>query len=943
MRKRSFTTGVCLIAFALLVSPASAANATVSTAVTAASGTCPAIPASKTSFLTTDPLVWMDFAYSGGNAGDGYQVQWIEPNGTTYATGKFTQAATGGSYCGDWSIPIAGNTPATLPGNWSVKLVWNGTLLVTKQFTISAPPSSPLSLSATNVSVVIDTSATVSPSTVSVTLGGAPAAFQTSTATYDLNRNAVPNWLVLTETGTGSLSISVQRALIQQGTSLIYVSVAGASNNPQIITVTPSCFGIPDAIVVYGYCEVQEPASGGDLPSPSISSTQIALSPASPSAVLSVTDTSKKANHTWAAVTYAPGDPQGWLTVPATSAPNGNITISAATGNLSVGNYLAWIDFNFACTTGNDSCSTASTAVVVTFAVTTASVTPGPAPPIATNASISKLNPSSVAAGSGSFTLEIDGANFVSGATVRWNSTSLNTTFVSATQLNAAVSASLVASTGTVSITVLNSGSSVSNATQFSVVAAAPSITSLNPQSARVGSPNQQVTISGSGFVSGSVAQWNGSSRSTTFNSSTQLVMQVLASDLLSAGTAQVTVFNPGTGTSSEAPFTISAASTSGLQFLPATPCRILDTRNANGTFGGPYLSPGSTRTVPIPSGACTIPAGAQAYSLNFTALPRTSKLGSLFVWPTGQAMPVATTLTSPDGQVLADAYLVEAGTNGAINVSTTDAADMIIDVNGFFVPPASTTLQFYPLSPCRVLDTRNANGVFGGPSLLAGEGRSFPLPSSACNVPANAEAYSLNVTVVPQSYLGFLTVYPTGQNLPNVSTMNSWDGSVLANAAIVPAGAGGALSFYSSNTADFLVDINGYFGPRGAGGLNFYPLSPCRLVDTRGSNGQLGGPIMPGVTTRTFPLTSGGCGIPAYPAAQAYSLTMTVFPQGYLGYLSTWPAGGNQPIVSTLNTWKGTAVSNLAIVPAGTNGSVNVFVTQTTNVTIDTTGYFGP
>ena len=230
---------------------------------------------------------------------------------------------------------------------------------------------------------------------------------------------------------------------------------------------------------------------------------------------------------------------------------------------------------------------------------------------------------------------------------------------------------------------------------------------------------------------------------------------------------------------------------------LTVAPCRVMDTRNPNGTFGGPFISGGTSRAIPIPSSACGVPANAMAYSLNFTVVPRTGKLGSLTVWPTGRVQPNVSTLTSPDGSVLADAALVPAGTAGSINAYSTDDAGLVVDINGYFVPPATSTLQFYPLPPCRILDTRNADGTFSGPSLAGGgNGRSFPIPSSSCGAPANAAAYSFNVTVVPQGYLGYLTAWPTGQAQPLVrSTMNSWDGTVIAN-RIVPAGSAGAVSF---------------------------------------------------------------------------------------------------------------------------------------------------
>ena len=87
--------------------------------------------------------------------------------------------------------------------------------------------------------------------------------------------------------------------------------------------------------------------------------------------------------------------------------------------------------------------------------------------------------------------------------------------------------------------------------------------------------------------------------------------------------------------------------------------------------------------------------------------------------------------------------------------------------------------------------------------------------------------------------------------------------------------------------------------------------------------------------------MLSSACGLPA--GAAAYSLNMTVVPSGPLGFLTTWPTGQAQPLVSTLNAPKGFYVANAAIVPAGTGGSVNAFVTDTTHVIIDVNGYFGP
>ena len=84
---------------------------------------------------------------------------------------------------------------------------------------------------------------------------------------------------------------------------------------------------------------------------------------------------------------------------------------------------------------------------------------------------------------------------------------------------------------------------------------------------------------------------------------------------------------------------------------------------------------------------------------------------------------------------------------------------------------------------------------------------------TSSCGLPAAAQAYSLNATVVPAGPLGFLTLWPAGGPAPLVSTLNSLDGSVVSNAAIVPA-ANGEIDAFATNPTALILDVNGYFAP---------------------------------------------------------------------------------------------------------------------------------
>ncbi len=373
------------------------------------------------------------------------------------------------------------------------------------------------------------------------------------------------------------------------------------------------------------------------------------------------------------------------------------------------------------------------------------------------------------------------------------------------------------------------------------------------------------------------------------------------------------------------------------LQFIPVTPCRVADTRNTTGPFGGPYLSGQASRDFIISNSACGIPSTAQAYSLNITAVPN-GPLGYVTVWPSGQLQPAVSTLNSGDGRVKANAAIVAAGNGGAISVFVTNDTHMVLDIDGYFVPAAgSSALAFYPLIPCRIADTRTATGPLGGPSMAGGQDRTFPVLSSTCNVPSSAQTYSLNFTAIPSTPLGYLTTFATGQTQPLVSTLNAPTGTVTANAAIVPAGLNGAIDVFVSNATDLVIDIDGYFGPPAGGGLSLYTIQACRVLDTRSF--QRIGPA-PGPLNVIVDVAGSPCGVAAN--AQAYVSNATVVPAGPLGYLTLWPNSETQPAVSTLNALDGSVTSNMAIVST-VNGSINGFGSNATDLILDISGYFAP
>jgi hypothetical protein len=216
------------------------------------------------------------------------------------------------------------------------------------------------------------------------------------------------------------------------------------------------------------------------------------------------------------------------------------------------------------------------------------------------------LSPSSAPAGGSAFTLTVNGNGFVNGSVVQWNGGSRATTYVSSTQVTAAITAADIASGGTAQVMVFSPapGGGISNAQTFTINNPVPATTGLSPASVTAGGSGFTLTVNGNGFVNGSVVQWNGSNRTTTYVSSTQLTAAILAADIAIAGTAKVTVVNsaPSGGTSNAQTFTTNnpVPATTGLSPASATAGGSGFTLTVNGTgfvSGSTVSWKGSSRT----------------------------------------------------------------------------------------------------------------------------------------------------------------------------------------------------------------------------------------------------------------------------------------------------------------------------------------------------------
>jgi hypothetical protein len=156
--------------------------------------------------------------------------------------------------------------------------------------------------------------------------------------------------------------------------------------------------------------------------------------------------------------------------------------------------------------------------------------------------------------------------------------------------------------------------------------------------------------------------------------------------------------------------------------------------------------------------------------------------------------------------------------TNNAADYSITAGAAIFTNnarASGTVVPPAPA--QFFNVTPCRLADTRNPPGPSGGPALQANATRTFPV-GGLCSVPADARAVALILTVVQETEVGDLRLYPAGGILPTASAINFAANHTKANNAVIPLYTSGQIAVRcdmaagSTGSTHFLVDVLGYF-----------------------------------------------------------------------------------------------------------------------------------
>jgi hypothetical protein len=376
----------------------------------------------------------------------------------------------------------------------------------------------------------------------------------------------------------------------------------------------------------------------------------------------------------------------------------------------------------------------------------------------------------------------------------------------------------------------------------------------------------------------------------------------------------------------------VAASSDSGGAYSALTPTRLLDTRSSN------PLGPGQSLNLNVVAGA--VASDATAVALNVTVTGTTAS-GFLSAYPSGGGRPGVSNLNWVRGETVANLVIVPVGAGGDVTFyNAAGTAQVVVDLEGFFGPAASTAGSYVPLAPARVTDTRTGSG-FPNQGQPLGPGGSLAVElAGAGGIPATGAAAALvNVTVTDTSAAGFLTIYPSGDPLPTASNLNWSQGETVANRVLVPVGPSGQVTLYNSaGTTEVAVDVDGYF-TNGSSAPNdaslFTAMAPVRVLDTRKTGAPLGAG---GAFQLSLAGTDGIAG-----DATAVVTNVTAVDTTAASYLTVYP-GGTPPEASDLNWTAGQVVPNLTVATLSGSGAISVYNhAGSAGVVVDAFGYFTP
>ena len=321
-------------------------------------------------------------------------------------------------------------------------------------------------------------------------------------------------------------------------------------------------------------------------------------------------------------------------------------------------------------------------------------------------------------------------------------------------------------------------------------------------------------------------------------------------------------------------------------------PTRLLDTRPGGATIDALFAGHGAigtraTRTLVVVGRGGVPPTGVGAVVLNVTATAPTAP-SFLTVWPTGFTLPNASSLNYSAGKTVANMVLARVGIDGSVDFyNSSGSTHVIVDVVGWMPPNQPLSLGHYNLIP----------GVVGQPY------------TQSLGINGSQGPYQVSTTGVAPGL--------------NVDSGGTYSGT--------PSTAG---------TTSTQVGVTDRFGRLGAATLphsifpassGFVSIAPTTALNTFNEP-------QPMATNSTRAVAVGGVGgVPATGVAPVLSVAAFA---GSSGYTTLFPTGSPMPNATQVLLSAFAIETNIAVVPIGIGGQVNVFVSTTADIQIDVIGY---
>jgi hypothetical protein len=475
-----------------------------------------------------------------------------------------------------------------------------------------------------------------------------------------------------------------------------------------------------------------------------------------------------------------------------------------------------------------------TTAGTVNVVVTNPGGSASPPAPFLINPKITSLSPANIGAGSGQFTLTVNGTTFVAGTVVTFGGTPLTTTFLNSGTVTAIVPANLITNSGPVSVIVTIPTNNASAPATFVVN---PRITSLSPPSVIVGSAQFTLTVSGAGFVTGSIVSLNGTALSTTVVNGGSLTAIVPANLLAITGSFPVVVTNPGNNVSAPAAFGVTQAPIS--------------------------LSPPS---IPANSPQFTLTVNGSVFQSNSTVTFNGTSLATKFV---SSSLLTATVPAS---------------------LITTTGVVPVVVVN----PGAASSLPAtFTVTPGLAITTTSLGGGQAGvfyTATVTGTGGAPPVLWSAVGLPAS---------LAINAQTGVISGVPlqAGSFAVTVTLQDSVGGSVSARYSLVIAPPPLTISTGNLPNGQVGVPYVGVIGASGGTGSYTFALTGGKLPDglTLSSNGSVTGtPTTPGTFSFSVNVTDSAG------ATNGRGFTVTIIPAPLVISGGTNSGTSGSPINST-------------------------------------------